>query len=84
MGYPPNSVYFTAHLYIFMTYLEEIKVESKEYSHEADFCYGRANGGTWTDGKRNKPDGNPLRGQARSWAVGETWHVVTCEVFVMH
>lgn len=32
----------------------------------------------------NKPDGNPLRGQARSWAVGETWHVVTCEVFVMH
>lgn len=73
-----------------MTYLEEVKVEAKsilkkkkkkEYSHEADFCYGRASGGTWINVKRkvgqtarSETDGNPVKGRVRPWAVGKTWH----------
>lgn len=84
LGYLLNSVYLTAHLYIFMTYLKEIKVEAKSTLMKLTSVREGHVVGYGLMERGSRPDGNLLRVQARPWAVGKTWHVVTCEVFVMH
>lgn len=67
-----------------MTYLEETEVEAKSTLMKLTSVREGHVVGHGLMERGSKPDGNLLRVQARPWAVEKIWHVVTCEVFMMH